>query len=145
MEKPKPLDLTHYKSDGTLGADEKNHEKFGEYLLRKNIITADILEYALRRQQETGVILGEVFHQERFVPMDILQEYSLNRLFNPYRSEHLANLLLRIGKITTKKLQELELRQEKSGRSLGSILIDEGIISPLDFSQEKIIEYLKKK
>lgn len=145
MEKPKALDLSHFKSDGSLGSDERNHEQFGEYLVRKKIISREILNYTLQQQRETGKILGQILQEERFVPEELLQEYSLNRLFNPYRSDHLANLVLKIGKVSPKKLEELRFRQKNSGRSLGSILIDEEIISPQDFTQEKLFSYMMHK
>jgi hypothetical protein len=143
MKKPSPMDLSNYQSDGMLGSDEKMNEHMGDYLIRKRIINSEILYYSLRRQEQNSKILGEILVEEGFVPIDLMREYTLNRLFNPNRSESLARLLLGIGKIDEAKLKELKLRQRQSGRSLGSILIDEGIISAQDFTQEKFVEMWK--
>ena len=143
MKKPSPMDLRSYQSDGMLGSDERMNEHMGDYLIRKRIINSEILYYSLRQQEKNNKILGEILVEEGFVPIELMREYTLNRLFNPNRSESLARLLLRIGKIDEAKLKELKLRQKRSGRSLGSIVIDEGIISAQDFTQERFIQMWK--
>ena len=143
MKKPESIDLKNYKSKHNLGTDERNSEKIGQYLLRKRLINEEILHFALEKQQSSDKLLGEILQEEGYIPEEILQEYSLNRIFNPARSNNLADLLLKIGKISPEQKQELLLRQSQSGRTLGSILIDEGIISPQDFTQKKIIQMVK--
>ncbi len=125
MKKPNPLDTSHLHTNGSLGQDELPNEHMGDYLVRKKLINSEILYYALGLQQKSSKLLGEILVDEGYVSEKIMGEYSLNRLFNPHRSESLAQLLLKTGKINKKKLKELEMRQQLSGRSLGSILIDE--------------------
>jgi hypothetical protein len=143
MKKPIPLELKHPERFKHLGCDEKVGEHFGEYLLRKNIISREILHYALAKQAETKKPLGHILLDEGYVPLEVLSEYSINRLFNPHRSRSLALLLLKIGKINKEQMDDYLMRHQQSGRSLGAILVDEGIISPRDFNQEKILEMLR--
>lgn len=140
MKKPPPIDLSQLKTNGLLGNDEYLKEHLGDYLIRKKIINSEILFYALKRQQETNKLLGQLLVEENYISPEILREYTLNRLFNPNRSESLALLMLKAGKIDEKKLRELKVRQKLSGRALGAIMVDEGIINPQDFTQEKFIE-----
>jgi len=84
--------------------DNKGRNRLGERLLCKNIITHKQLKDALRKQEETGLYLGEILIREGIAPPEAIYDTLSEQLGIPYVDVASVELDPRIVSIVPEKL-----------------------------------------
>jgi hypothetical protein len=106
-------------------------EQLGQIMVRKNIINEEQLERALERQKrEKGKFLGEIL-----LEMGVPQEQINKALFVYNKRTPIGQILVDLGVITPKQLQEALDKQKSmisklfSYKPLGMLLVDLGFVN----------------
>lgn len=112
--------------------DQRDISAIGDDLVRKDIITREELAEAREREAATGVPWYRSLLQAGKLGYSVLDN-ALRYEFHPKarRAEHqnIGNTLLEMKAITREQLNAALKEQKRSGRLLGNILLDAGIVS----------------
>lgn len=101
--------------------------RIGELLVQEGFITLEQLEEALAVQKSQKVYkpLGEVC-----VELKLISRSDLNRILRRYRKRiRLGELLLNLGLVSREQLREALEQQQAEEKKLGTILVDQGVIT----------------
>lgn len=107
--------------------------KLGEILIRQNLISSNLLEKTLRKQQDDDVRLGEILLKERLISQPELEYHLANQRIR------LGEILLLDGVITYKKLYKILKEQKINQQKLGEILVQKNFLT-----QEKLVQCLRE-
>jgi hypothetical protein len=102
-------------------------KKLGELFIQEGLISRDLLHLALEKQSALAEYkpLGEVLKDMGYITQQKLRDILLK-----YRKQILlGDLLLKKSMITENQLAECLIKQSKSGKKLGEILVENRIIS----------------
>jgi hypothetical protein len=109
----------------------------GELLIERGLIDAYELEYWLKQQKFTGMLLGELLVLHRVVsPVEVAAALAVQRgseeLADGIHETHrpLGRILVERGLLTESGLQRVLLFQRRNGGSVGDILIERGWLTP---------------
>jgi len=112
--------------------DQRDTSAIGDDLVRKDIITREELAEAREREAATGVPWYRSLLQAGKLGYSVMDD-ALRYEFHPKarRAEHqnIGNTLLGMKAITREQLNAALKEQKRSGRLLGNILLDTGIVS----------------
>ena len=104
--------------------------KIGELLVKEGHLTREQLEHALTKQKEQTVYkpLGAVCIDAGF-----LSRIDLTRILKKYKKNiYLGELFINLGLVTPYQITEALERQKESGKKLGVILMEMGLIKEED-------------
>ncbi len=109
----------------------KKGPKLGEVLIKKGMITEDQIDRALKRQKETGELLGSILvHLGYIKGVDLVK--ALSEQLSPQDGQplpRLGDILVKKNLITAEQLEQALKRHQESGEFLGSVLVQMGVIS----------------
>jgi cytochrome b subunit of formate dehydrogenase len=112
--------------------------KLGDILLDSRIVSLTTLEQALKMQQENGKRLGEVMVEMGGVtPREINRALDAQKSWVPHVPKKFGEILLDAGLISRTTLQRALERQQGTGKVLGDIFEEMGVIT-----HEEVIEAL---
>lgn len=113
-------------------SDQRDTSAIGDDLVRKDIITREELAEAREREAATGIPWYRSLLQAGKLGYSVMDD-ALRYEFHPKarRAEHqnIGNTLLEMKAITRDQLNAALKEQKRSGRLLGNILLDAGIVS----------------
>jgi hypothetical protein len=120
-----------------LGVAESTWRPLGELLIERGLIDAYELEYWLKQQKFTGMLLGELLVLHRVVsPVEVAAALAIQRgsdeVADGIHESHrqLGRILVERGFLTESGLQRVLLSQQRNGGSLGDILVERGWVTP---------------
>jgi hypothetical protein len=120
-----------------LGVAESTWRPLGELLIERGLIDAYELEYWLKQQKFTGMLLGELLVLHRVVsPVEVAAALAIQRgsdeVAEGIHESHrqLGRILVERGLLTDSGLQRVLLAQRRNGGSLGEILVERGWVTP---------------
>lgn len=102
--------------------DKKQHGLIGQRLLELGYLTEAQLEEALKEQEHTGLLLGEVCLLKGFI------EYSQLEVCLPEQKSRIGQKLMAYGYISVHQLQLALIEQKNCGDKIGEIFIRRGWI-----------------
>ena len=109
----------------------KKGPKLGEVLIKKGMITEDQIDRAIKRQKETGELLGSILvHLGYIKGADLVK--ALSEQLSPQEGQslqRLGDILVKKNLITAEQLEQALKRHQESGEFLGSVLVQMGVIS----------------
>jgi type IV pilus assembly protein PilB len=104
----------------------------GEELVKQDLITREDLDRAQAYEQETGIPWYKQLLQKRMVSFETIEDV-LRYEFHPKarRSENqqLGQNLLELGEVTQVQLEVALAEQKRTGRLLGTILLEQGFVT----------------
>jgi type IV pilus assembly protein PilB len=110
----------------------QDSERIGSELIKRDVITREELDEARRKEAATGVPWYRQLLQGQKVGFGVLEDI-LHHEFHPKskRDEHqnLGRSLLDIQAINEEQLESALVEQRRSGRLLGQILLDRGLVT----------------
>ncbi len=113
-------------------AEEQKQAKLGDALVKDEIITREDLAEAQARERATGVPWYRSLLQIGKISFDTLDQ-TLRHEFHPKsvreEDQTLGHTLVKIKAITEKQLNEALEEQKRTGRLLGKVLKDRGVIT----------------
>jgi type IV pilus assembly protein PilB len=113
-------------------AEEQKQAKLGDALVKDEIITREDLAEAQARERATGVPWYRSLLQIGKISFDTLDQ-TLRHEFHPKsvreEDQSLGHTLVKIKAITEKQLNEALDEQKRTGRLLGRVLRDRGVIT----------------
>jgi hypothetical protein len=120
-----------------LGVAESTRRPLGELLIERGLIDAYELEYWLKQQKFTGMLLGELLVLHRVVsPVEVAAALAIQRgsdeVADGIHENHrqLGRILVDRGLLTESGLHRVLLSQRRNGGSLGDILVERGWVTP---------------
>jgi type IV pilus assembly protein PilB len=106
-------------------------DKLGESLVKEDVITQEELQEARKREETSGVPLYRQFLQMGRVSAGALEDL-LRKEFHPKaqheKGKNLGKTLLEMGALTDEQLNDALRIQKRTGRLLGKILEDGGLV-----------------
>lgn len=112
--------------------DQRDSSNIGDDLVKRDIITKEELAEAQRKEAASGIPWYRTLLQAGKVGYSVLDD-SLRYEFHPKarRAEHqnIGKTLLEMKAITPQQLESALEEQKRSGRLLGNILLDAGIVT----------------
>ena len=113
-------------------AEEQKQAELGDALVKDDIITREDLDQAREREKTSGIPWYRSLLQIGKISYDTLDQ-TLRHEFHPksVRDEHqsLGRALVGLKAITEQQLQSALKEQDRTGRLLGEILLDKGVIT----------------
>jgi type IV pilus assembly protein PilB len=113
-------------------AEEQKQAKLGDALVKDEIITREDLAEAQAREKATGVPWYRSLLQIGKISFDTLDQ-TLRHEFHPKsvrdEDESLGRTLVKIKAITEKQLSDALEEQKRTGRLLGKVLRDRGVVT----------------
>jgi len=110
----------------------KEETRVGEVLVQDGYITREQLEAAIEREKVSGISLLRHIINTLPVPIHAIDEI-LHREFHSPKSRkadlNLGQTLLQLGAVTKEQLVRALAEQKRTGRLLGSILVDQGVVT----------------
>lgn len=113
--------------------DKKKSEQAGEELVKREVITREQLEEARKRERASGLPWYRQLLQRQIVPIQIIDDILRYEFHLPSdRAEHqtLGQALVDMGAITAADLKQALTEQKRSGRLLGNVLRETGLVTP---------------
>jgi len=118
---------------GTEELTEQDESRVGEMLVKDEMITREELDEAIEREKQSGISrLRHIINSQR-VPIQALDEILHREIHLRKRRKAdltLGQALLLLEAITADQLKSALADQKNTGRLLGNILLDRGIVTP---------------
>ncbi len=112
---------------------EQEKTRVGEMLVKDEVITREELDEAIQREKRSGISrLRHIINSQR-VPIQAIDEILHREFHMPKRRKadlSLGQALLKMEAITQQQLRSALAEQKRTGRLLGSILLDHGVVTP---------------
>ncbi len=119
------------KAGSQLASEEK---KLGDLLVKEELITREALEEAREEEKERGIPwLKTLLYQEVVIPKQIT-DLLKSRKPKKVKGENLGKVLREMKVITQTQLNNALADQKRTGRYLGRILLDKGVIKAKDYT-----------
>jgi len=118
-------------------ADDTQEENQGEQLIKRDLITREDLDSARASEARSGVPWYKQLIAQRkitFEALDNVLRYEFHSRAAREAHESLCEALVRRGRITREQLDAVLAEQKRSGRLLGSILLESGFASRGDIA-----------
>lgn len=106
--------------------------ELGRLLVEEKYITEEELKKARKEQEETGLPLWRTLINLRLVDINTMNsvlKYQMYQARRPGLERLVGEILVNTNQITKTQLNRAKREAKKTGKSLGQILIDEGILS----------------
>ncbi len=118
-------------------ADETRDRNQGEQLIKQELITREDLDRARESEARSGVpwykqLIAQ--HKITFEALDNVLRYEFHSRAAREAHESLGETLVRRGRLTAEQLEAVLAEQKRSGRLLGSILLESGFVSRADIA-----------
>ncbi len=105
-------------------SQQSAEKRFGSFLLRRNLITPEQLDRAMRMLgRRPDALLSELLVEEGFLTLEQVQENLRFQL----QEARLGQILIKQGSLTEGQLQQALVRQGATGQLLGEILVATGL------------------
>jgi len=118
---------------GTEELTEQDESRVGEMLVKDEMITREELDEAIEREEQSGISrLRHIINSQR-VPIQALDEILHREIHLRKRRKAdltLGQALLLLEAITSDQLKAALVEQKNTGRLLGNILLDRGMVTP---------------
>ena len=118
---------------GTEELSEQEETRVGEMLVKDEMITREELDEAIELEEKSGISrLRHIINAQR-VPIQALDEILHREIHLRKRRKadlRLGEALLKLEAITDDQLKAALADQKRTGRLLGNILLDHGIVTP---------------
>lgn len=118
-----------------MGSEELTRQeetRIGEVLVQEEYITREQLEAAIEREKGSGIsVLRHIINMQH-VPIHTIDEILHREFHSPKRRKadlSLGQTLLQLGAVTKEQLARALAEQKRTGRLLGSILVDQGVVT----------------
>ena len=117
---------------------EHQRRPLGELLVERGALDRHELDYWLKEQRLSGLLLGELLVRHRVVsPMEVAAALAVQRgadnLANGIENgghQQLGRILVERDLLTESGLQRVLLEQQRTGDTLGEVLVRRGYVSP---------------
>ncbi len=106
--------------------------ELGRLLVEEKYITEEELKKARKEQKETGLPLWRTLINLRLVDINTMNsvlKYQMYQIRRPSLERLVGEILVNTNQITKTQLNRAKREAKKIGKSLGQVLIDEGILS----------------
>jgi hemerythrin-like metal-binding protein len=116
-----------------VAAEKAEHEfvrkRLGEILVASDLVSEATVERALKRHRETGKKLGIILVEMGVVTKEDISNALLAQEGKTHFSKKLGNILIESGLITYATLEHALENQKITGKLLGAVLVDMGVLS----------------
>jgi type IV pilus assembly protein PilB len=112
---------------------EQQETRIGEVLVQDEYITREQLEEAIERGKTSGISLLRNIINTQHVPIHVIDEILHREFHSPKRRKadlDLGQTLMDLGAITKEELARALAEEKRTGRLLGNILLEQGVVTP---------------
>ena len=119
-----------------MGSEElspREEMRIGEVLVKDEHITREQLEAAIEREKNSGISRLRHIINTHHVPIAVVDEIFHREFHSPKRRKEdlsLGETLLELGAVTKTQIRSALSEQKRTGRLLGKILLDRGVVTP---------------
>lgn len=108
------------------------HE-FGDELVRQEVLTREELDAIMEQEEASGVPWYRQLLQKEIISVGALEDlfrYEYHSKAKRQQDESIGATLVKMGEINKEDLKQALAEQKRTGRLLGKILLDSGIVGP---------------